>query len=277
MQKFIFVFCLSFIFSTMGLAQGLSQQGSKFAAFKAAGALVPHSFPTTRMKKGRVDLKFVPALLSFEHEEQGAGGRQFQDMDGIGYALGTTYGLSDEWGLGLMALGFSMDGTGTTMNSSTGQFGSDEAKGHVVTLSGIYDPFIGGDEDFHMPLMLGLSYLNLEETSSITSGSSSITSNRELSDLGFSLGIMAQWTLGKWFRLSPFAFMAQPMSDVTDTCTATGPSASCPTTLTSVSKGTEGAGLDINIRPWNFSFQYLAPVSGMSSIAVKWETSFGEK
>ncbi|HAZ11949.1 MAG: hypothetical protein A2X86_07140 [Bdellovibrionales bacterium GWA2_49_15] len=270
------IVCLLFLFSAaaFGQASGLSQQGSKFAAFKAAGSLVPHSFPTKRLKNERLDVKFVPAKMAFSYDEQGQGGRQYQEMDGYGYAAGVTYGLTDQVGLAFLGLGFSMDGKGTTMNATTGEFGANKASGYMATTSLIWDPFKGGEEDFHLPLMAGLSYLSLEETSSISSGTSSLNTKRELNDFAISLGLMAQWTVNSWLRLSPFAFAAEPLSDVSDTCQATGPSASCPTSLQSISKGTEGAGVEVTFRPLNFSFEFLVPVDGMTTYALKLEASF---
>lgn len=267
------VFCL-FSFSSAAFAD-LSQNAASFTAFEMLNPILPDSIPTTQLKKGRWDFKIVPAYLTYEEDEQSAGGRTFQELDGWGGGLASTYSFSNHWGVSMMAVGFSADGEGVIFDNVAETFGENEASGFGGIAALIYDPFNKGDKSsFRLPLTFGIGYFSLEQEATHADAGGSLTSTRKLDSLSITLGLAAQFAVLNWLQVSPFVMLSEPLDDATDECTATG-TATCPT-LQSVSKNVGTMGVELTYIPWQLGFSYVPQIGEASAITLKWQFSAGD-
>ena len=250
----------------------------------ALGELMVHSFPTTPLSKGLFETKVTPAYFTVSKKmgepSQGQGNYYIDEtVKGPGVSVGVLYGFSEHWGMSALAAYAQDKGDISVGNSyvqnlgGPGQVlannGTASDRGVTLGVNLIYDHFSG--ENFRLPMMLGVSYLNYSGSAETDinfnatpghAGHAGLASEQySNSGVGFTAGLAPQFNTGP-FRWVFLIFAAEAVSSTKgsyrETDLTTGQTAQDPT-WSDDSHGVEGGGITAVYRPWNVSFTYLAP------------------
>ena len=217
----------------------LRASAQPFAANFAAAGLVPLTFPLAPLAEGRWDVSVSPAYFRLKTFNSN-GGDDFKDMSGFGGAGSAVYGLSDHFGLGLTALGFSG--------------------------SGNYD--LGSIPP--LPSLFGLHYESMHDT--IDYGGASGTEQQDLDSLGIQGGLSVLFETGP-VRWQPFAMTYFPFGHEKQIMNGS----TSPYVIHS-DAGLQ-PGINVTFLPWNLAFFTTlgeGKAKGTHVYSLRWKTSIGE-
>ncbi|MBI4345429.1 MAG: hypothetical protein HY553_01145 [Elusimicrobia bacterium] len=297
--------CLMLLSASRASAQ-FGETTQDFAAFRVASTLLPHAFPTRRMAVGELTVKAVPAFVTFANKEnlplqQDLRARD-QKASGVGAAVSVSYTLfENDWGyFGMGALGvyFKANGKRLTLGSAPAGlsplsfYGGETLRGGLGAFTLNWDPF-KSKEGFRMPMLVGLSYMSLDQFSvtdadlpaaySPTGAAAHMRLNADvnLRSLGAVAGISPQFDAGKWLRFSPFAMISVPLKRTTDRGelrnTTTG--ALLPTHSQQTREVIPALGLELTYRPWDLGMLIVPPIPymtrGAGAYTLKLAKTFG--
>ncbi len=289
-------------------AQALGNASADFAAYRTASVLLPYAFPIKPMVQGRLEVKGSPAYVRFDRQVEGSGitdssgqpgSKIDQTISGAGLVAAVNYtALENDWGhfgVGALGLGFKEDGkrlgiAAGTAQSPAGIYGSETDRGVLLAVTLNYDAFKG--DGFRMPMMAGLTYTALEQTSVTEgpltaaaaggsgAGTYRFTQDVSLHSTGMMIGFSPQFNTGP-IRWSPFAMMSVPFTKTVRHDSMTKPGTSLTFTNNNGQSPTVdpvgGLGLSIAYRPWGIGSMFTIPwiTQGASAYSLTFSKAFG--
>lgn len=256
------------------------------------GAALSRGVLTYPLRKGELQTKLAPAYVKNEFDSVEWGNHFYAHMDGWAFTAAATYGLSEHWGVNVLAAYADVGGPHSVNFNSpcpgagcasppfstpkapgrTAFDGRGAGDGWAAAASLVWDPRSG--EGFRFPVFLGLGYWLADESAdNQTLGLKVAATLRSPAVL---LGLSPAFNVGA-FRVVGFVMRFHPLKDtdltISDYDPATGSvSASKDFSLPGTSYGATGAaGLELTYRPWGLGVTWVPPIfEGATAYSVKW-------
>lgn len=271
---------------TLGLALPALSGGIPIDETKALGVIQCYGVPTDALRQGQWQLRVSPGLILNKDKSEQA---DQIDLHGPGAAASLVYAFTDHWGLMALAGGGTMTGQAgvdpypnppaelqSTVNQMFGGAaveGDATSRGIVASAGAVWDHWTG--DGFRLPVMLGVSYLDVSETAK----SATLENTGTTRSPGVFVGLAPQFPVWR-LRVAPYAAWTDSFEPSRNTLTQYDQgggvvrSVSYDAPGNGDSRQTHSGGVAVEYMPWGLAGNFLFPLEGISAFTLTWSKKF---